>query len=284
MSDFAVGESSLANTTTTVNCATNPVTVFSGTVCTATVTRASGANTPSGTITWGTDGAGAFTAANTCNLVATVTPGVSDCSVTYTPSAVGTGSHTVSASYGGDGNFNSSNGNQVVTVNKATPTINFGASPNPTYLCGNFTVSASTSNTYSSTLTYSYVSGPCAFVSGATFSSSGAGACVVQADGAATTNFNAASQTQNVTIAKATPTINFSAAPTPTFPGGNFTVSASTTNTDSSTLTYSYVSGPCTFVSGADFSPTGTGTCVVKADGAATANFNSATKTQNVII
>ena len=284
MSDFAVGESSLANTTTTVNCATNPVTVFSGTVCTATVTRASGANTPSGTITWGTDGAGAFTAANTCVLAATATPGVSDCSVTYTPSAVGTGSHTITASYGGDSNFNSSNGNQVVTVNKATPTITFGAAPTPTYLGGNFTVSANTTNTDSSTLTYSYVSGPCAFVSGADFSSSGAGTCVVQANGAATANFNAASQTQNIAIAKATPTITFGAAPTPTYLGGNFTVSANTTNTDSSTITYSYVSGPCAFVSGATFSSSGAGNCMVQADGAATTNFNAASQTQSITI
>ena len=40
-----------------------------------------------------------------------------------------------------------------------------------------------------------------ALVSGATFSSSGTGTCVVRASGAATTNFNAASNTQSVTIA-----------------------------------------------------------------------------------
>ena len=48
--------------------------------------------------------------------------------------------------------------------------------------------------------------------------------------------------------AKAPPVITFGTAPTPTFGGGNFTVSASTTNTDSSTLTYSHVSGPCAVV------------------------------------
>src|SRR5262249_52950440 len=62
-------------------------------------------------------------------------------------------------------------------VIKATPTITFGAAPTPTYLGGNFTVSATTTNTDSSTLTYSVSSGPCALVSGSTFSSSGAGTC-----------------------------------------------------------------------------------------------------------
>src|SRR5207237_7061337 len=102
-------------------------------------------------------------------------------------------------------------------------------------------ISANTTDPDSFTLTYSHVSGPCAFVSGATFSFTGAGICVVKADGAETANFNAASNTQNVTIAKATPAFTFGAAPRPTYLGGNFTVSASTTNTDSSTLTYSYV-------------------------------------------
>ena len=90
---------------------------------------------------------------------------------------------------------------------KITPTITFDAAPTPTYLGGNFTVSASTTNTDSSSLTYSYVSGPCAWVSGSTFSSTGAGSCVVQASGAATTNFNAATQSQTVTIGKATVTV-----------------------------------------------------------------------------
>lgn len=120
--DFAVGKSK-ANTTTNVNCATNPVIVFSETVCTATVTRASGTNTPSGVIFWGTDGTGAFTAANTCTLSPTLAAGIASCSVTYTPNAVGTSSHTISAAYGGNTNFKSSNGSQGITVDKATPTI-----------------------------------------------------------------------------------------------------------------------------------------------------------------
>src|SRR5216110_1477843 len=94
-----------------------------------------------------------------------------------------------------------------VIIAKATPAVTFGAPPTPAYLGGNFTVSASTTNTDSASLTYTRVSGPCAFVNGSTFSSSGAGTCVVQADGAATTNFNAASNTQSVIIAKATPTV-----------------------------------------------------------------------------
>src|SRR5207244_12542855 len=101
--------------------------------------------------------------------------------------------------------------------------------------------------------TYGRVSGPYALVSGSTFSSSGSGSCVLQADSAATTNYLASSAQQTVTIAKAQPTVTFGAAPTPTYLGGNFIVSATTTNTDSTGLTYSVVSGPCALVSGATF-------------------------------
>jgi hypothetical protein len=73
---------------------------------------------------------------------------------------------------------------------------------------GNFTVSAT--NGSGGTITYSYVSGPCALVSGATFSSSGAGPCVVRADSAATTNYQASVAEQTVTIGKAAATVTLS--------------------------------------------------------------------------
>ena len=161
-----------------------------------------------------------------------------------------------------------------------TPTITFGPAPTPTYLGGNFTVSATTNS--DGALSYSYVSGPCAQVSGGTFSSSGAGTCVIRASTAATTNFTAGSTTQNVTIAPATPTISFGPAPTPNYLGGNFAVSA-TTNSDGA-LSYSYVSGPCAQVSGGTFSSSGVGTCAIRASTAATTNFTAGSTTQNVTI
>jgi hypothetical protein len=90
-----------------------------------------------------------------------------------------------------------------------------------------------------------------------------------------------AATTANIT--PATPVISFAAAPV-VVAGAPFTVSASTTNTDSPALTYSVVSGPCALVSGATFNSTGTGTCVVQASGPATTNFTSATATQSIAI
>jgi uncharacterized repeat protein (TIGR02543 family) len=242
--------------------------------------------TPS-SVTYGSTSALSSTGGNGTGAVTFSSGASTGCSVTGTTLSVinASGTCEVTATKAADNNYNAaSSAPLTVTLVKATPTVTFGAAPTPTYLGGNFTVSASTTNTDSPALTYSVVSGPCAPVSGATFSSTGAGTCQVQASGAATANFTTASATQNVTIAKATPTVIFGAAPTPGYPGADFTVSASTTSTDSSTLTYSKVSGPCTFVSGATFTSTGAGTCIVRADGAASTNFNAAFDTQNVTI
>ncbi len=195
-------------------------------------------------------------------------------------SSTGGGICVVQANTAATANYSAASATQNVTIAAAKPTITFGTAPTPTYLGGNFTVSATT--TSNGALTYSYVSGPCALASGATFSSTGGGICVVQANTAATANYSAASVTQNVTIAPATPAVTFGAAPAPTYPGSNFTVSA-TTNSNGA-LTYSYVSGPCALVSGATFSSSGTGTCVVQASTAATANFSAGSATQNISI
>ena len=109
------------DTTTAVNCAPNPVLAFAATTCTVSVTRVSGTNSPSGTVTLGSTGAGAFSPAATCVLAGV--GATTSCSVTYTPSAVGSGTHAISANYGGDVNFNASNGNQNLTVNQATSSV-----------------------------------------------------------------------------------------------------------------------------------------------------------------
>jgi len=234
-------------------------------------------STPAG-IACGTTCSATFSAGSTATLSAipatgsTFTGWGGGCTGTGPCTVAGNGAVSVTA------NFN------VDATAKITPTITFGPAPTPIYLGGNFTVSATTTNTDSSALTYSAVSGPCAPVSGSTFRSTGAGTCVVRAIGAATTNFTAASADLSVVIAKASPTITFGAAPTPTYPGANFIVSATTTNTDSSTLIYSVVSGPCALLSGNTFSATGTGTCVVRASGAPTTNFTAGSADQSVAI
>ena len=103
------------HTTTNVDCgAGNPVVQYGSSIsCVATVTGASGSDTPSGIVTWGTNDSGSF---GTSACVQDTGLGTLTCTAVYTPSAVGDGSHNVTATYAGDINFKDSSGNRDVTV------------------------------------------------------------------------------------------------------------------------------------------------------------------------
>ncbi len=109
----------VASTTAVVCGAGTPVMTYGGPAinCVVTVTRSSGTLTPTGNVTWGSNGAGTFTT-SPCALVAG-SGGSASCSVTYAPTAVGGGTHLITATYAGDAHFLTSNGNQGVTVNTA---------------------------------------------------------------------------------------------------------------------------------------------------------------------
>ena len=102
------------NTTTTVSCAA--VTYGGTSLCTATVARTGGSNNPTGSVAFTTDGSGTFSVPNPCSLGAP-SGGSASCQVTYTPSAVGSGPHTINALYSGDSNFFTSLGSQSLTIN-----------------------------------------------------------------------------------------------------------------------------------------------------------------------
>ena len=103
------------STTTSVNCgAGTPSVIYGGNItCVATVAAASGTTSPTGSVSWVTSGTGGFVT-SPCTLSGS--GGSATCSVTYTPTLRGSGSHTITATYGGSVSFLASNGNQVVTV------------------------------------------------------------------------------------------------------------------------------------------------------------------------
>jgi len=252
---------------TNYNAATNVVRTVTAQKASQTITFAA----PASPATYNTS----FTVSptSTSALTVTVTPSgvcsILGSSVTMTS---GTGTCTLTASQAGDTNYSAAtNVVRTVTAQKANPTTNFGAAPTPTYLGGNFTVSATTNS--DGTLTYSYVSGPCAQVTGATFSSNGAGTCVVQANTASTTNFNAGSVQQSVTIAKASQTITFAAPASPaTY---NTTFSVSPTSTSGLTVTVT-PSGACSILGSTVTMTSGTGTCTLTASQAGNTNYSAA--------
>lgn len=112
---------SLGTATTTVDCGTGtPITYGDNITCKATVSDA-GTLTPTGTVSWTTDGSGSFDQ-NTCSL-AEVSMGIAACSVVYTPNAVGSGSHLITADYSGDGTYQPNSGSDTVVVNKKPASV-----------------------------------------------------------------------------------------------------------------------------------------------------------------
>lgn len=114
----------------------SPVVYGEEVTCTATVTRLTGNQTPDGLISWTTNGTGTFLP-TPCQLVGS--NGVSSCTSTYTPSAVGTGTHVVTASYNGGQYFIPEIATDSVTVDQrpitvtADPQTKVYGSPDPEF-------------------------------------------------------------------------------------------------------------------------------------------------------
>ena len=104
------------STQTAVACTPAGTPVNTAATCTITVTDTTAApSSPGGAVKLQSDGPGAFPAAATCTLAA-AGAGKAACQLTYTPGAVGTGSHKITASYGGELNHQASQGSTQVAV------------------------------------------------------------------------------------------------------------------------------------------------------------------------
>ncbi|MGW3269588.1 beta strand repeat-containing protein, partial [Streptomyces sp. NPDC001056] len=113
-----------ALTSTAVTSAPDPSHFGETVALTATVTRSSpGTGTPTGTVTFTVDGPGGFTQ---------TVPLGGDGTAVVTTSALGAGTHTVTADYSGDADFAPSSGTDTQTVDKTATTTTVTTSPNPT--------------------------------------------------------------------------------------------------------------------------------------------------------
>src|SRR2546428_488158 len=111
-------------TTTAVSCS-SPVAVGTASSCTATVTdiATTGATNPTGQVTFSSDGPGGFTPANPCNL-SSLGSNQATCTVSFTPTLVGSGSDNIDASYSGDSTHAASTAiSFTLTVTKSTPSL-----------------------------------------------------------------------------------------------------------------------------------------------------------------
>lgn len=104
---------------TTVNCSDSVF--YGGTItCTATITRLSGSLTPTGSVEWSTDSSGTF---DPPSCVLSGTGASASCSTSYTPTAVGDGSHLITGNYSGDVYFSPNHAHDTVAVSQRPVTV-----------------------------------------------------------------------------------------------------------------------------------------------------------------
>ena len=108
-------------TSTAVSCVPASVTVGSATTCGATVTDTGSGSTvaPTGTVSFSSSSHGSFNH-ETCTL-ARLNSASAGCVVGYTPSAVDSGTHVISAAYAGDGTHTGSGGHGALSVHLPPP-------------------------------------------------------------------------------------------------------------------------------------------------------------------
>src|SRR2546425_7284692 len=182
----------------------------------------------------------------------------------------GAGSCTISASQGGNTNYNPApDVAQTFAIARANQTITFSALADKTFGDADFTVSATTS---SGLVVNFSASGNCT-VSSSSVHITGAGSCTITASQGGNANYNPAPDVRRAfAITKADPTISFGALAGKTYGDPDFGVSA----TASSSLGVSFsASGNCT-IAGSTVHITGAGSCTITASQSGHPNYNPA--------
>src|SRR2546430_6037487 len=72
-------------------------------------------STPTGSVSFASDGTGTFSPGTSCSLLAGAA-GTASCAVTYTPTVVGTGTHSITGTFVPTSNHAASNGAFALTV------------------------------------------------------------------------------------------------------------------------------------------------------------------------
>ena len=227
--------------------------------------------------------------ASTCSsnpqtYACTQTTGTNGQATSSTFTANGTaGSYSISASATGatSGSYAETNGkgSQIITITSPAPS---GATVGgPTY------TPIATGGASGNPVVFSSGSTSICTTNGSVFTFVGAGTCVVDANQAASTNYNAASQVaQNVTVGKGSQTISFtSTAPSATVGGATYTPAATATSGLTVALTVATASSSICSINSGVVSFQGAGTCTLDANQVGNANYNAANQlTQNVTV
>jgi hypothetical protein len=199
-----------------------------------------------------------------------------DCAIVSGPKVhlTGAGSCTVTASQGGNANYNAApDVPRTFAIAKANQTISFANPGGKTYLDPDFDPGASASSGLA--VTYA-ASGTCSIVVGAKVHLTGAGSCTVTASQGGNANYNAAPDAaQTFAIAKANQSITFGALAAKSLGAPDFTVSA--TATSGLTVAFSSLTtAVCTMPSATTVHIVAVGTCTIRASQPGNADYNVA--------
>ena len=209
------------------------------------------------TLTSGATGTVTFTSGSTVLGTSTLTSGVA----TVATSSLPAGSDPITATYNGDGNYNSATGTLTQTVNKVQPTVALTSSLNPSNVNQSVTFTATLTSGATGTVTFtsgSTVLGTSTLASGvATTATSSlpAGSDPITATYNGDANYNSATGTLTQTVNKTTPTITVTTSGPSTYGG---TVTITTTLPPGTTGTVTITSGGVTLGSGPVNTTTGT--------------------------
>ncbi len=222
-------------TTTTVTCSPATVGVNNSTRCTATVTdtNSTGPITPTGNVTFTSSSTGTFT--GTCSLTGTGATASCAANVTYTPTVVAPGTHTISGTYNGDTKhaFSTSTGSQSFTL-----TV-IGRSTSTTVSCAPSSVVVNNGSTCTATLTDTATGTPSIPTGQVRFTSSG----TASGSFSPTTSCNLVAGSCSVTF---TPTSAGKDTVTANYQGDNVhSTSSGTSGTITSTLRTSSIGISC---------------------------------------
>ncbi|GAB5527532.1 MAG: hypothetical protein Roseis2KO_54040 [Roseivirga sp.] len=186
-------------------------------------------------------------------------------------SMTATGAITIRADQPGDDRYNAATSvTQTFEVLKANQVISINEISNKTFGDDPFEVTAGSDASLAVTL--SVTSGPATFTDN-TLTITGAGAIVIEANQAGNDNYNAASASVTINVAKADQVVAIEDISNKTFGDDPFEVTAS--SDASLVVTLTVTSGPATFTDNT-LSITGAGTIVIEATQAGNDNYNAA--------
>ena len=214
---------------------------------------------------------GAFTYTVTDQNIATVNGS--------TVTIVGAGSTSITVVQAEDDNFASSTATFTLTVNKTDLIISL-EDISKTYGDDDFNLSASSSST--GAFTYSVTDQNIATLNGNTLTIVGAGSTSITVSQAADNNYNTASKTINLSVAKATPVLSFNDV-VKNYGDTSFTIEAQS-QTSSGSLTFSSSDNSVVSISGSTAMVNGAGSSIITVTQSETANYNTTTTSFTITV